>query len=141
MARILLIALIPILLGAAPPATGLEVGIERLRNARGVIRACLTRSPQHFPDCRGDPNALKHTVPASVTRIRFAGFEPGRYALTIIHDENANHRLDTIMAIPREGFGFSRNPKVRFGPPQFNQVAVDLEAGVARQSVRMQYLL
>lgn len=141
MERFLLIALAPLLVGAAPPATSLEVGVERLRNARGVIRACLTRSPEHFPDCRADPAALKRTVPATVAQVRFAGFEPGRYALTIIHDENANHRLDTFMAIPREGFGFSRNPKVRFGPPQFDQVAIDLGGGFARQSVRMQYLL
>lgn len=141
MQRFLLIGLAPLLIGAAAPATGLEVGVERLRNDRGVIRACLTRSPKHFPDCRADPAALKRTVPAALARVRFAGFEPGRYALTIIHDENANHRLDMFMAIPREGFGFSRNPKVRFGPPQFDQVAIDLGGGVARQSVRMQYLL
>jgi uncharacterized protein (DUF2141 family) len=142
MKRVILCAFALPLVGAAPPQNSLDVEIQNLRNGRGVIQACLTRSAAHFPDCRRDPAALKQTVPAAGARvIRFAGYGPGRYALTIFHDENANHRLDTLLAIPREGFGFSRNPRIRFGPPRFNQVAIDLGPAVVRQSVRIQYLL
>lgn len=128
------------LLAAAPP-TELLVEITGLRNARGLIHACLTQNPHHFPDCKKDPARIEQTVPASAPRLRFSGFPPGRYALSLIHDENSNRKLDTVMGMPKEGFGFSRSPVVRFGPPKFDKVAIDLAAGSTRTSVRMQYLL
>jgi uncharacterized protein (DUF2141 family) len=139
-ARFILLALSGLLAGNGP-AADLEVTIEHQRNARGDLHLCLTRAAAHFPDCRGDPQAVTRSVPAGTRIVRFAGLAPGAYALAILHDENRNGRLDTTLMIPREGFGFSRNPVVRFGAPKFRQVRIDLPAGFSRQTVRMQYLL
>lgn len=141
MHRLFLLLLAPILAAASEPETVLDVDVQKLRNSHGVVHACLTRNPAHFPDCRGDPAALKQSVPAGKPQIHFAGFVPGVYALTLFHDENANHRLDKMMGIPKEGFGFSRSPVVRFGPPSFDNVRIDLAPGITRATVRMQYIL
>ena len=101
----------------------------------------MTRQPAHFPNCKTDPDALKSSVPASVRQLSFHGIPAGRYALSIFHDENSNQKLDTIVGIPKEGFGFSRNPVIRFGPPRFDKVSIELPSGFTRTSVRMQYLL
>ena len=130
-----------LLLAAAPAAGQLEITIERLRSRRGTVHVCLTRNSAHFPNCARDPAALKLSVAASAASARFDRVEPGAYAVSLFHDENGNGRLDTFAGIPREGFGFSRNPVVRFGAPRFRQVVIDLPAGFARQTVRMQYLL
>ena len=107
-----------------------------------MVRLCLTRNPAHFPDCNGDPAALKRSVRAAdAASIRFTGVGAGVYALAVIHDENGNGRLDRFMAIPREGFGFSRNPAIRMGPPRFEEVRFEVAAGPVRQAVRMKYLL
>ena len=119
----------------------LTIDLQRLRSGKGVIHACLTRNPRHFPDCRADPNALRQTVPAHTRIIRFNRVATGAYALTLVHDENNNQRLDTVLGIPREGFGFSRNPAIRFGAPRFEQVVIELRSGFTSQTVRMQYLL
>ncbi len=106
------------------------------------MRLCLTRNPAHFPDCNRDPAAVKRSVGAGQAgSIRLAGMTPGVYALAVIHDENANGRLDKFMGVPREGFGFSRNPRIRMGPPRFDEVRFELGPGRGRQSVRMKYLL
>ena len=126
---------------ATLPVQALEVEVQGLRNSKGVIHACLSRDPRHFPDCKRDANAIKLTVPATVRRLRLTGYAAGRHALTLFHDENRNQRLDTVLGIPREGFGFSRNPVVRFGAPKFKQVDIELGPGFTRQTVRMQYLL
>jgi len=119
-----------------------EVAVEGLRNARGQVRLCLTRDPDHFPDCNGDPAAVKRSLPAGQTAgIRLGGLAPGTYALSVIHDENGNGRLDRFMAIPREGFGFSRNPRIRMGPPRFEEVRFEVGAGRVRQTIRLRYLL
>lgn len=141
MKQLLLIGLATLAGGASEPAPTYEVDISAVRNAEGVIHACLTATSRHFPDCKNDHRALKLKVPASSRRIRFVGFTPGEYALTLFHDQNGNGRLDTTLGIPREGFGFSRNPVVRFGAPRFGQVNIKLSPGYTRETVRMQYIL
>lgn len=136
--------LAPILLlaftGASVPAT-VQIDIQGARNANGVFHICVTGQQKHFPDCSKDPTAVKRTVLAASRSLSLTGLAPGRYAVTLFHDENNNQRLDTLLGIPREGFGFSRNPVVRFGAPSFRQVDIQLAPGINRQALRLQYLL
>jgi uncharacterized protein (DUF2141 family) len=124
-----------------PQAADLTVHIANVRNGKGVVHACLTRDRRHFPDCRGDPLAVRSTVPAGSAVLRFPGLAAGRYAVTLFHDENRNQRLDMLMGIPREGFGFSGNPRIRFGAPRFDAVTIAVPPGQTGQTIRMQYLL
>jgi uncharacterized protein (DUF2141 family) len=134
------LTLFALLTAQAPPAE-LHLAIQGLRNTNGIVRLCLTRNPAHFPDCNGDPAAVKRSLPAArAASIHLAGLTPGTYALSVIHDENSNGRLDRMMAIPREGFGFSRNPRIRMGPPRYEDVRFDI-VGRAQQTVVMKYLL
>jgi uncharacterized protein (DUF2141 family) len=137
------IAILPLMLltGAVPGQGSIEVEVLGLRNAKGVIHVCVTQSAAHFPDCKGDPSAHSQTISAASPKLRISSLFPGRYAVTLFHDENGNQRLDKLLGIPREGFGFSRNPVIRFGAPQFDKVGIDVRSGFTRVSVRMQYLL
>ncbi len=133
-----------LLLGAAPVAeTGgpLEIEMTGLRSSKGVVRLCLIRDPADFPDCRDGKGALKRTLPAENPRIRLEGLPAGDYAIAVIHDANQNEKLDTMLGIPREGFGFSRNPAIRFGPPRYKDVRFTLGGDAQRQQVRIRYLL
>lgn len=131
---------LPLLTSAAPPA-GLELSIAGQRSARGLIRVCVTRDPAHFPGCSDDAQAIKRSVPAAQAELRFEGLPSGTYAVSLFHDENANGRLDTVLGIPREGFGFSRNPPIRFGPPRFSAARFALTSGDSVERVRLKYLL
>ncbi len=127
---------------AASDGTAIEIHIEGLRNTQGIVRLCLTRNEAHFPDCNGDPAAIKRSIPAArAAQVRIEGAAPGTYALAVIHDENSNGRLDRFMAIPREGFGFSRNPRIRMGPPRFDEVRFEVSGTQVRQNVRLRYLI
>lgn len=135
-------ALMLAILASKPPAAPaiLEVTIEGLRKHDGVIRACLIARAQAFPDCAADPSSIRLTTPAS-DRLSLSGVPPGNYALALFHDENVNGKLDTIFGIPKEGFGFSRNPAVRFGAPRYGKVVIRLGPGLNVIRVRLQYLL
>jgi len=135
-----LLAATPLVLGAMPVAR-LDVAVDHLRSARGSLRICLTADPDNFPACVDDAEAITRTVPASVRTVRFDGVARGGYALAVIHDENDNHRLDTFAGIPREGFGFSNNPPIRFGPPRFAAARFTLAGDADRQQVLMRYML
>jgi len=61
--------------------------------------------------------------------------------VAVIHDENSNSKLDTFAGIPREGFGFSRNPAIAFGPPRFTAARFTLDSDAEAQQIRMRYIL
>lgn len=104
--------------------------------------ACLTIRADKFPDCQKDPNSRRITVATTAAQtLRFEGLPSGDYALALIHDENGNGKLDTMMGIPREGFGFSRNPAIRFGPPKFSEARISVTSGAVDQNVKVKYLL
>jgi uncharacterized protein (DUF2141 family) len=108
----------------APGTTDLTIEIAGLRDARGVIRLCLTNNPRSFPDCKG-AEAVHATVKASLAPVsyRVRGVPAGTYAIGAFHDANSNGKLDTMMGIPREGFAFSRNPALRPRAPHFNEAS------------------
>lgn len=123
------------------PATDLTLDLQGQRNHNGVLHICVSAQQRFFPDCSQDPAAIKRTLPAKARWIHLSNVAPGRYAITAFHDENRNGKLDTTLGIPREGFGFSRNPVVRFGAPKFRQVVIEIVPGLNRQTVQMKYLL
>jgi uncharacterized protein (DUF2141 family) len=125
----------------ATPAARLDVGVEKLRSAKGLLLVCLTADPDNFPGCVDDANAVTRSVPAGRQGLSIDGLAPGAYAVSVIHDENGNTRLDTFAGIPREGFGFSRNPAVGFGPPKFAAARFAVSGrGAQLQQIRMRYI-
>jgi len=45
----------------------------------------------------------------------------GEYAISVVHDENANGKLDFGGMGPTEGYGFSNNPNAMYGPAPYNE--------------------
>jgi uncharacterized protein (DUF2141 family) len=129
-----------LLVGAAPTSE-LSIDFTRLRNAKGMIRICLTAAPDNFPACVNDAEAVTRSIPAGTHELRIAGLPRGDYAVAVIHDENGNKKLDTFMGIPREGFGFSRNPPIGFSAPRFAAARFSVQGDTERQQVQMHYLL
>ena len=124
----------------AAPGSRLDVALDHLRSARGLVRVCLTADPANFPACIDDADAVTLSIPAREHRFSLGGLAPGDYALAVIHDENGNGRLDTFAGIPREGYGFSRNAPVRFGPPRFAAARFAVGGEDTAERVTMRYI-
>jgi len=127
---------------SAQPLSELTLQLQGLRNAKGLVRVCLTSDAQHFLDCQKVPGAVGRTVPAGqAQRISLGRVPAGTYALLVIHDENGNGKLDMTFGIPREGFGFSNNPAMRPRPPRWDEIRFALPAGPVTQTIRVRYVL
>jgi len=130
-----------VLSAAGQPEASVNIDVAGLRNARGMIHACLTRNSAHFPDCKSDPASVRASAPASTHRLKIDHMPPGRYAIAVFHDQNSNRNLDKFAGIPKEGFAFSRNPSIKFRAPRFDEVAIDLAPGATQVRLKMNYLL
>ena len=126
----------------APESITINLVLTGLRSSAGAVRVCVWPEENGFPDCRRGANVRMLAAPAAPeVRLAVTGLAPGRYAVSVIHDENGNRRLDkNLLGIPTEGVGFSHNPRVTFGPPAFAKARFDAVAE-ATQTIRIRYFL
>ena len=125
-----------------PPPADLTVSVSGLRNYRGAVRLCLTQRADLYLKCDKDPRRIAQSLPASgAAKMVLGDLDPGTYVLALLHDENENSKLDTVFKIPKEGFGFSRNPAIRMGPPKYEQVKFIIVPGHNEQAVHLKYIL
>ena len=132
-----------VLLGAVSGGTSVTITVTDVRNAKGVIRACITSSAADFPKCDVAATSHKLIVAAADTlTLRFVDIAPGTYAIALAHDENNNGKMDrALMLMPKEGFGFSRDAKVMMGPPKFKAAAFTVGSEPVTLTAKMRYML
>jgi uncharacterized protein (DUF2141 family) len=136
------LAALPLLLGGASlPSASVDVSLTGLRSTKGQVLVCLTANPKEFPDCSGDPRAVRVAVKAAnAAQFSVAAPGPGTYAIALVHDENTNNKMDMRLFLPREGFGFSRNPAIGMGAPKFKSASFAV-SGETTQAIKMKYML
>jgi len=129
------------MLPAASQPARLDLNVDGLRSDRGVVRICVTSHADHFPNCHSDPGARRVNVPAGQPIPVIDGLPSGDYAIALFHDENGNRQLDRMAGIPKEGVGFSNNPRLMFGPPRFAEARFALTNEPVGERVRIKYFL
>lgn len=120
-------------------ASELKVSFEDMRNDSGKILFLIFKSENGFPD---DPDKSIYQGELTVSEARNGlsiKLDDGDYAMTLIHDENDNGELDkSFLGVPTEGFGFSNNPQILFGPPSFEKASFKLK-GLKKIKLKVKY--
>jgi uncharacterized protein (DUF2141 family) len=125
---------------AEPKQTTLHVHFSEIRNAQGRLAVALFNSDDAFPDQKKALQGKTARIVNGKASVRFDGLAPGTYAVAVLHDENANDRMDfNFVGMPLEGFGFSNDAAVWFGPPSFSSAAVRVGRAAAQLRVKVRY--
>lgn len=124
---------------AGSGGAALFVQVKNIRSIEGNLRAQVYSSDPDDFLAKGK-KLVRVDVP--VTRVDEQGLcvpvpSPGTYAFVVMHDRNANGKADFFT----EGFGFTNNPKLNFGPPDVEDTLVNVLAGVGKTMVTLKYLL
>lgn len=120
----------------------LAVTVNGLKNQKGQICFSL------FSSSRGFPKSNKRALQAKCVKLRnnsvklnIPSLKAGTYALAMFHDINGDGKLNTnSLGIPKEGFGFSRNPRILTGPPKFGDSAVFVVGSSTNIQINLNYL-
>lgn len=110
----------------------LTVRVTGARNTNGKIWVNLFQDAQGFPvdpskatqqrSVEVDPN----TMSAQVT---FKDLPRGSYAVSVLHDENGNGKMDkNFVGMPKEGYGASNNPSKKRRAPTFDEAKFSLNS-------------
>jgi uncharacterized protein (DUF2141 family) len=117
-------------LRAQPGATvALTVRAHGFRGAAGQALVMLYGSPSSWLKADRALRRVQLPIVDGAIETRFAELPRGSYAVTVIHDENGNGRLDMRWLPwprPREGTGVSNGAKG--GPPRWRDAKRDLDA-------------
>jgi uncharacterized protein (DUF2141 family) len=80
-----------------------------------------------------DPN----TMSAEVT---FKELPYGSFAVSILHDENGNGKMDkNFVGMPKEGYGASNNPKKKMRAPTFDEAKFALNSSEQTVEIALIY--
>ena len=126
---------------ADPAPVSLDVSVQGIKSAKGVIRLAICPPGVGFPDCKTKiVRSATLQIENGTARTVLSGLAPGSYAVSVFHDANANGKLDTFMGIPKEGYGFSRNPGFKPRAPKFAEAELYLTSN-ASTVIKLRYIL
>jgi uncharacterized protein (DUF2141 family) len=122
----------------------IELIINNIRNNKGVVQIGIYRSEKQYPDNPQISLTLpKDSLIAGRLRVFIPVKEHGSYSISILDDENSNDKMDYRLGLfPREGFGFSNNPKIKgLKEPSFSDKSFVYTGGKKVVSIDMVYIL
>jgi uncharacterized protein (DUF2141 family) len=127
----------------AAPLTGvmaaeLEVTLEQVATDAGELLVAVCTRETFLR--RGCPYTGRSPAISGEAKVVVRGIDPGVYAVQAFHDENGNFDLDrNFLGLPKEGMGFSNDAPMRFGPPSFDDAAIEISAAGAATRLRLRY--
>ena len=128
--------------GQVGQPTQLAVEISGLNQPEGQVCLNLFNSSSGFPSNRDE--ALQTlciaTAEGAPVLATFENLTPGSYAVSAFHDANGDNEFNrNFVGMPAEGFGFSRNPEARTGPPEFGDAVVLVAGAETRIEIALNY--
>ena len=125
-----------VLLAALPAsAATVEVRVANVAGDKGKINIAVCDRARYLKQC-----AYSASVPpqAGETVVKLTDIPPGTWAVLAYQDENGNSVLDrNFLGIPKENYGFSRDAAGRFGPPGFDDAAIEVREGTTVAPIRL----
>ncbi|MEQ8907859.1 MAG: DUF2141 domain-containing protein [Vicingaceae bacterium] len=117
----------------------LIVKVEGIKKVEGNVGVLVFNKSQGFPDDKTqailskEVKVLRKSLSISLPKLPY-----GDYAIALVHDVNANKKLDrTLIGIPKEPFGFSNNKSIFKGLPNFKEAAVRLDGSKSETVIRL----
>jgi uncharacterized protein (DUF2141 family) len=127
--------LVSALCGAGVRAATIEVHVTAVAGGKGSVKVAVCDRERFLKQC-----AYTASSPAKEGEnvIAVTGVPKGTWAVLVYQDENGNGELDrNLIGIPKENYGFSRDAASKFGPPGFDDAAIEVkdEVTVAKVSL------
>lgn len=124
----------------AAQAGTLTLNVSGIRNESGVIRCGLFNSPAGFREPGREISEATGKIDADRATCTFKAVPDGTYAVAVFHAERGERKMDIgLFGKPKQGVGFSRNPSISFGPPNFEAAAFSVGAAPVRMNIGLNY--
>ena len=120
----------------------MRIELSNIRNHKGHIYVFIYAYENQYPY-----NPYKHykikkdkvkngNIAVTISDLQI----DGKFAITLIDDENNNQDLDRWLGIPKEGYGFSNNVKPFLSLPDYDDLLCEFEKS-HKLNIKLQYVL
>jgi uncharacterized protein (DUF2141 family) len=120
----------------------LQIKISNIENGSGTLYIAILNAPENW--LQSDAGARPFRDMTQVVSgtgdvlLNIEDLPPGKYAISLFQDLDGDAELATNMVgFPKEPFGFSA-PMGKFGPPSFEEAAIDLPGGSVSVAIALQ---
>ncbi len=115
----------------------LTIKVENLRNSKGVVKYALYNRDGSIPDEKYERYFRKGIAEISNDKstLTFNDLPAGNYAISILHDENKNGKIDKkfLLPIPSEGVGISNYESIGlFNRPNFSKASFQVDSNLTK---------
>lgn len=119
----------------------IRISVSGLKNKEGQLGILIFTNKEGFPsDWQKAYKQILIPVSGDKAEYTFTDLPYGRYAVSVMHDENKNKKLDTnFIGIPKEGHGVSNNATSSMGPPKFEDAAFTLDRSIIEMEIKVNY--
>jgi len=120
---------------AAASAATVEVRVSGVAAGKGKVNVALCDKERFLKQCGYSGSA---PAKAAETVVTLKDIPAGNWAVLAYQDENENNELDrNFIGIPKESYGFSRDARGKFGPPGFEDAAIEVKDGTTVAPVKL----
>ena len=119
----------------------IQIKVSGLKNTSGQLGILIFASKEGFPsDWQKAYKQILIPITGDKAAYTFIDLPYGKYAVSVMHDENKNKKLDTnFIGIPKEGYGVSNNATGSMGPPKFEDAAFNLDRDIISTDIKVNY--
>jgi uncharacterized protein (DUF2141 family) len=119
----------------------LHLKITQLRNDKGRVNISLYCSKEGYPSQSEKAyRKVEAAIKEGTCEVIFDNLPPGEYAVSLMHDENRNGKMDTnFFGIPKEGYGASNDAKAILGPPKYEEARFWLDKPEMALEIKAKY--
>jgi len=139
---IVLFGIISFSLGQTTNTGALTIKINGFRNEKGLSCVSLFNNTKGFPGKYDQAyKIIRSGIKGKQVIVEFTDVPYGIYAVSVLHDENSNNKLDTnFIGMPKEGVGVSNNPKTFMGPPSYSASQFNFQSPTKTLEINLKYL-
>jgi len=116
-------------------AATVEARVTGVAAGKGKVNVAVCDKERFLKQCSYSGSAPARGAETVVT---VKDVPPGSWAVLAYQDENENNELDrSFIGIPKENYGFSRDARGKFGPPSFEDAAIEVKDGTTVAPVKL----
>jgi uncharacterized protein (DUF2141 family) len=137
-----MIAAVPIVRDSAAGGGEIRVVVRGLRNDEGRVGCSLFNHAEGFPRNREkEYREIWTPIHGGSAACEFNRIPAGTYAVTVLHDENSDGKMDfNWIGMPTKGYGFSNNARATLLPPSFDAASFGYDGeGILSISIDIVY--
>jgi uncharacterized protein (DUF2141 family) len=112
-------------IAATETGSSLSFSVTNLKNDKGKLVIAVFDSKEKFLKEPISELSLDIDEEGEVAG-KFSDLKPGTYAIAAYHDKNDDGKLNRIIVVPAEDYGFSNDARNMFGPPSFKEASFEV---------------